>query len=129
MGFKINWDNMGILTSLACALHCAVLPLLVTSLPLFGIDIINNAAFEWGMIALAFFVGVYALYHGYKKHHNSLLPVYLFGAGMVFLVLKQIFHAYEIWFLIPAVALIIYAHYYNYILCRRTRCTSAHHAH
>ena len=33
MRLKINWDALGIATSLACAIHCAVLPLLLTSLP------------------------------------------------------------------------------------------------
>ena len=44
--FKINYDALGITASLACAIHCAVLPLLMTSLPVFGINIINNYFFE-----------------------------------------------------------------------------------
>jgi hypothetical protein len=54
MNFKINWDALGITASLACAIHCAVLPLMLTSLPLFGINIIHNAIFEYSMIGLAF---------------------------------------------------------------------------
>ncbi|MEO7446128.1 MAG: MerC domain-containing protein, partial [Ferruginibacter sp.] len=64
MAVKLNWDGLGIATSLACAIHCAVLPLILTSLPLFGINIIHNSYFEWMMIALAFGVGIYSLYHG-----------------------------------------------------------------
>ena len=45
MATKINWDIMGIATSVACAIHCALLPLLLTSLPLFGINIIHNIVF------------------------------------------------------------------------------------
>ncbi len=120
---------MGILTSIACAIHCAILPLLLTSLPLFGVNIIHNAAFEWGMIALAFAVGVYALYHGYITHHRNNIPVWLFTAGMFLLVAKQFFTAYEIYFLLPAVVLIISAHYYNYRLCRKSTCSSSHHTH
>ena len=56
MNFKINWDGLGIATSLACAIHCAILPLILTSLPLFGVNIIHNMFFEWRMIALAFIV-------------------------------------------------------------------------
>jgi len=129
METKINWDIMGVATSVACAIHCAFLPVLVSSLPVFGINIIHNSAFEWGMIALAFFVGSYSLFHGYVKHHHSLVPVYIFSAGFIFLVLKQFFHPIENWFLIFAVPLIIGAHYYNYRLCQRSKCTSAHHKH
>jgi len=118
MKLKINWDALGIGASLACAIHCALLPLFLSSLPLFGINIIHHVGFEAGMIVLAFCIGSYSLYHGYKKHHHSLLPISLFIAGMLFLVLKQFFVQYETWLLIPAVVLIIIAHLINYKSCR-----------
>jgi len=126
---QINWDSLGIATSLACAVHCIVLPLLLTSLPLFGINIIHNGVFEWGMISFAFCIGVYALLHGYRTHHRNFLPVKLFTAGFALLVTKQFFLKYEIYFLVPAVILIISAHWYNYRLCRRSKCSSPHHVH
>lgn len=129
MKLKANWDSLGIFTSLACAVHCAILPLVATSLPLFGVNIIHNSLFEWFMIAIAFGVGVYALYHGYITHHKNNIPVILFLVGMIFLIVKQFFHRYEIYFLIPAVILIVSAHYYNYRLCSRYKCASAHHVH
>jgi MerC mercury resistance protein len=118
MKYKINWDALGIGASLACAIHCALLPLFLSSLPLFGINIIHNIGFEIGMILLALIIGSYSLYHGYKKHHHSLLPLILFFSGFIFLVLKQFFIQYETWLLIPAVALIITAHLINYKSCR-----------
>ncbi len=120
---------MGVATSLACAVHCAVLPLIVTSLPLFGINIIHNLFFEWSMIALAFVVGVYSLVHGYIKHHQSFLPIMLFTLGFIFLVTKQFFHGFENYLLIPAVIFIILGHYKNYRLCHKSKCSSAHHPH
>jgi hypothetical protein len=53
----------------------------LTSLPLFGINIINNLFFEIGMIGLALAIGSFSLWHGYRKHHHSLLPLGLFFAG------------------------------------------------
>ena len=118
MNVKVNWDALGIVTSVACAIHCAILPLFLTSLPLFGIEIIENTAFEIGMVALAFCVGIYSLYHGYKKHHHSLKPMLVFAAGFLFLVLKLFFVEYETWLLIPAVAGIITGHVITYRSCR-----------
>ncbi len=118
MKFKINWDALGIGASMACAIHCALLPLFLTSLPLFGVNIIHNTAFEAGMILLALSIGLYSLYHGYIKHHHSLLPLSLLLAGFIFLVLKQFFIQYETWLLLPAVALIITAHILNFRYCR-----------
>lgn len=118
MNRKINWDALGIGASLACAIHCALLPLFLSSLPLFGIEILDNVYFEIGMIGLALVIGSYSLYHGYKRHHHSLLPLTLFFAGFSFLVLKQFFIHYHTWLLIPAVVLIIAAHLINYKSCR-----------
>lgn len=129
MQLKFNWDAVGIATSVLCAIHCTLLPLLMSSLPLFGINILHNLLFEWGMIVLAFAVGSYALFHGYIRHHHSLLPVLLFSAGFALLVLKQFFHDVENWFLLPAVVLIISGHYHNYRLCHKSKCSSSHHSH
>jgi hypothetical protein len=118
MKYHINWDALGIGASLACAIHCALLPLFLTSLPLFGVNIIHNIFFEAGMIVLSLLIGIYSLYHGYKKHHHSQLPITLFFAGFIFLVLKQFFVHYLTWLLIPAVILIVSAHLLNFRFCR-----------
>ncbi len=115
---RINWDALGIGASLACAIHCAMLPLFFSTLPLFGINIIHHTGFEVGMILLALAIGTYSLYHGFKRHHHSLLPMALFYTGFLFLVLKQFFIEYHNWLLIPAVLLIVVAHINNYRSCR-----------
>ncbi|MEY3186772.1 MAG: hypothetical protein RL675_596, partial [Bacteroidota bacterium] len=48
--FKINYDALGIAASVACAIHCALLPLVLSSLPVLGVNIINNIWFEMLMI-------------------------------------------------------------------------------
>src|ERR1700741_4800817 len=111
MKLQVNWDALGIATSLVCAIHCAVLPLLLTSLPLFGINIIHNNFFEAGMIELAFLIGSLALFHGYRRHHHRPLPLLIFSAGFIFLVLKEIFRSNEIALLVPAVLFILSAHF------------------
>lgn len=121
MNLKIDWDVFGISTSIACAIHCAVLPLILTSLPFFGINIIENSGFEFFMIALAFCVGSYSLYHGWKKHHGKLIPLILFFIGMGCLLAKQKFHQYHLVLVFPAIILIVIAHYYNYRLSRKNR--------
>jgi len=115
---KINWYALGIGTSIACAIHCALLPLLFSSLPLFGINIIHNLFFEAGMIALSLAIGTYSLWHGFKKHHHSYQPLILFYIGSFFLIAKQFFLQLEVWLLIPAVVLILLAHIRNFRACR-----------
>lgn len=118
---RVNLDFLGVVTSLACAIHCAILPLAITSLPVFGINIMNNRAFEWLMIGIAFMVGCFALIHGYQRHHKSMKPLLLFIAGFIFLICKQVFYKYEFLFLLPAVLLILYAHFINFRYCTQPR--------
>lgn len=118
MRLNINWDALGITASVACAIHCAVLPLFLSSLPLFGINIIENLSFEYGMIGLAFVVGAYSLFHGRKKHHHSWIPLIFFGVGIGSLLAKMHWHEWRNWFLIPAVICIVTAHFLNYRMCR-----------
>lgn len=129
MKIKINWDGLGIITSIACAIHCVVLPLAFTSISLFGVNIVENSLFEWGMIALAFFVGVYSLLHGYKTHHQNKLPLILFSIGFLFLIAKQFWRENEIVFVLPAVVFIILAHLNNFLQSRKSKCSSPHHSH
>src|SRR5215831_12917410 len=111
---RINWDALGVGASLACAIHCAILPLLLTSLPILGVNIIENVGFEYFMIFLAIAIGLYSLWHGYRKHHNDRLPMILFLLGAILLFAKQLWHNYELWILPFAVVLIVSAHIMNY---------------
>jgi hypothetical protein len=116
---RINYDALGIAASVACAIHCAILPLALSSLPLFGVNIINNIYFEIFMITLAFGIGIYSLWHGYRKHHHKIYPILLFAAGFALLILKQVKHESMLIFLIPAVVLIVGAHWSNFVASRK----------
>lgn len=118
MNFRINWDAIGITTSLACAIHCAVLPMVLSTLPIFGINIVDNVAFEYFMILLALVIGCYSFWHGYRRHHHSLIPLIIFCFGISLLFAKQMWHAYQLWLLPFGVILIISAHLLNYRSCR-----------
>lgn len=115
---RVNFDTLGITTTIICAIHCAALPLLMTSLPLFGQNLINNAAFEYLMILLAAGIGIYSLTHGFKRHHHAKGPIIIFSLGIMMLLLKQIFHHFQLIFLIPGVIAIITAHVMNIKFCR-----------
>ena len=116
---KISPDKLGISASIACAVHCAVLPLFLSSLSLFGFDILHNKIFEYSMIGLAGLIGCSALYHGYKKHHHKKLPLIIFISGFLLLAFKEVFLSLEIILLVPAAILIITAHVLNLRLCSR----------
>ena len=115
---KINWDALGIATSVACAIHCAVLPLFLGSLPIIGMNFVENEGFEYFMIFLAFTIGTYSLWHGYRKHHHSITPVVIFLVGIALLIAKQLWHHLQFWLLPFAILMIVAAHLINYKACR-----------
>lgn len=122
---RINFDALGIGISIACAVHCAVLPLLFAVLPLFGTNIVDHAGFEYLMIGAATLVGMISLWHGYRKHHRQPWPSLIFMSGILLLVSKNFYSSHELFLLIPAVLLIISAHWMNYRLSRKNSSSPA----
>ncbi len=118
--FKINLDGLGIAASLACAIHCAVLPLFFSSLPLLGFNLLDSPAFELTMIGLAAIIGSVALWHGYTRHHRSIWPLTIFLGGILLLAGKELSDQSHSWYWVaPAVTCIVGGHVFNYLLCRR----------
>jgi hypothetical protein len=115
---KLNYDKLGIIASILCAIHCAVLPVIGVSLPLLGVDLVKNKPFEFFMIAAALAIGLIAIIHGYKKHHKNMLPVILFSVGGLLLIVKEIYSD-NLWLIIAAVCFIVAAHFINYRLCSK----------
>lgn len=126
MNFKINWEALGIGASLACAIHCAIMPLALSSLPLFGINLIHNIYIELLLLGVAFAIGIFSLWHGFKKHHHHLETIGIFSVGICLFVLHQFikFPYSALVFIVPGVAAIITAHVLNHRFC-----TQANHCH
>ena len=78
---KINPDIVGFITSMLCAIHCAVLPFLITLAPLAGLTFFDNSYFEYGIIATSFLIAAYALIHGYRSHHRKPLALIMVSIG------------------------------------------------
>lgn len=120
---KLNLDVLGIGASLICAVHCALLPLLMTVLPLLGLEMFKNEKLEYGLLSFTFLVGCTSLFRGYRYHHHYAKPLLLFALGFV-LLLTGHFLAEDHWepVLVAAGALlIVIAHVWNLRECRQCR--------
>lgn len=53
-----NLDKLGVGVSLLCAVHCAALPLIISSLPLLGLKIFGNPLIETSIILLSLIIGI-----------------------------------------------------------------------
>ena len=121
MKFQINWNVLGVSAATACAIHCALMPLFISSLPFFGINLLHNIFFETGMILLAIIIGGISLRHGYLRHHHRMLPLISFISGMGLLIVNQFLTQPALSIIIPATAMIILAYYLNWKFCRQAK--------
>src|SRR4028118_1659554 len=63
-------DSAGMTASLLCAAHCALLPIIVTLLPLVGLGFLAHEATEWMLLALAAALGISSLCLGFRRHRS-----------------------------------------------------------
>jgi hypothetical protein len=78
-------DRLGMSASLACAVHCAVLPLLLAALPAIGLAWLDSAWVDWTMVALAAVIALRAHRGGFRLH-RSCLPSAVAVAGILAIV-------------------------------------------
>ena len=125
--YKGIWDKVSTVTSVLCLIHCVCLPLIFSTLPLLGFEIIENPYIEIGTIAIAFAIGGYAIVKGYKQYHHNKTIVLLFIAGLVAMITaNSIEHiAIAAIFKITGAAAIIIAHIKNRKSCKQ--CITCNH--
>ena len=78
-------DRFGATASFLCAIHCALLPLVIAVLPAFGLEFLADHRFERAFIAFAGLLALTTLVVGFRRHQR-------FGA---------------FWFLAPGICLLV----------------------
>ena len=90
-----HWlDRFGAMGSLVCALHCALLPVVIAALPAMGIAAWVSDGFERGFVVFVTLLGVSSLLWGYRRHRMvRALGLLLPGLAILWLgVLYQPLH-------------------------------------
>ena len=107
------WDYSGIITSVVCVFHCLLLPLVISTAPLFGIELIKNTWLEVMTLIMSFFFGYLAIGRNFKKKKNK-WPMLFFTTGFLLLLVNILFDCEEWMFITPAAFFIITAHALNF---------------
>ena len=63
-------DRIGAAGALLCALHCALVPLLMALLPALGISLLLAPGFEFGFVLFATLFGLAVLAWSYRRHRT-----------------------------------------------------------
>jgi len=67
-----------------CAIHCAVVPFALSTLPLWGLGFLAEEWVELSMIGVALVIGVWSLGLSWRKHRKAAaLIIFIFGLGFI----------------------------------------------
>jgi hypothetical protein len=121
-------DKAGMIASITCAIHCMIMPLIVTLLPIFGLSLFATEEFEWMLLMVSAMLGVTSLCFGFKKH-KSFRAFSFLGIGLTFLVIGRLAHehvshfrvfTFDIYllFLVAGAILVAFSHWLNNKLCK-----------
>ena len=82
----LSWrDFAGVTASLACAIHCAAMPLVIAYLPALGLSWMAEEGFHQAMAGLCIAIALAAFVPGWRKHRRP-SPVLLGAVGLAFLM-------------------------------------------
>ena len=126
---SVTWrafDRLGMTLSMACAVHCLVMPVLIPLLPLLASSFLTGETTESVILTATLLIAAPTLFRGYLKHRKFRVPA-IFLLGLLFLALRpgafhhDHVHEGEVWhFVLAALAGLSLAigHWLNLRLCK-----------
>lgn len=122
--FATRLDGIGFTASSLCAVHCALMPFVITFLPVLGLEFLAEPWLEISITIFSIVIGVSSLIPSYRKYHHNKIPLMLLVAGFV-----MIFGAHFLGFhhlepiLVPIGGIsLAAAHYMNWKLSKAFHC-------
>jgi Mn2+/Fe2+ NRAMP family transporter len=78
---SLNLDKIGAYASAVCAVHCFLTGIAIGLLSVIGLGFLNNIISDIVFLGIALLVGVFAIWHGIRRH-RSYLPATVFVAAL-----------------------------------------------
>ncbi len=118
---SFNLDFLGFSASFLCAIHCAVLPILLTFSAMAGLEFLEDPIVEYGMIGLSAVFASLSLISSYKKTHRNNLPLLIVAFGFSFIAMSHVkdSEVFEAVFMTIGGFSIATAHIINWRLCKQ----------
>lgn len=120
-------DRAGMIASITCAIHCMIMPLVITLVPIFGLSLFATEGFEWTLLMISAVLGITSLCFGFKKHKSYRAFSFL-GIGLTLIVIGRLMHEHinhlqvfhfdlYLLFLVIGAILVALSHWLNNKLC------------
>jgi hypothetical protein len=118
--YKLDLDMLGASASFLCAIHCALVPLIISFGMLSGLSFIVNPAWELFFIGSSLLIASISLINGYRKHHSNLKPLLtaLVGFTIIFVGHYAVAGTFGHWTAVLGGLLVAWAHILNFKACK-----------
>lgn len=119
---ETNWDNLGIVASAVCILHCLLTPFLVAVLPVLGLQFLEDDLTHKILASFVFFFALFAIVPGYLRHRSALILLgTVVGLSLVFFATFWSEGTLGAQWELPLISLgnilVVFSHYRNRKLC------------
>lgn len=108
-------DQLGIITSGLCAVHCAVLPLMISVGLLGSMQGAAHGTIEIAVILVSTFLGSWSIYNGLRGH-GKLIPQLMIGGGAMVIVLGLLIPAMGHPLMATGGIVLLLGHWFNWRL-------------
>jgi hypothetical protein len=116
-------DRVGVVSSILCAVHCLLTPLLIAALPIVGLEAVLGDGMEWSFVLSGLALGSLSLVPSFRRVHRRFLPLALFAAGAALWMCARLASTdrWELPLVLVGATSLVTAHLVNRLLCRACR--------
>ena len=107
-------DKIAIVSSILCAFHCAILPIIIATSGWFGLQFLKNPVVEFIFIIVGIILFYTSILRNLKKQNPKTILIYgLTGACALILSKFSFFEKIEVWLTAIGAFFLVLAHYKN----------------
>ncbi len=111
-------DNLGIVASVICLIHCMAMPFILALLPFMGLSFLDSEEAHWVLALFIIAFALVAIFPAYLKHKRpGILSAMIVGMLLVvfgaFFAEHTLGHAYEMPLLVVGNLILVATHWRN----------------
>jgi len=115
-------DIIALASSLICAIHCAIIPIVLSFSSLSSLHFLENPLIEWFFIILGVLFVLFSLWPSYKRNHHKIKPLLIASIGFSMIAIGRLEYSelWEISYTVIGASLVSVAHYFNWKFLKDT---------
>ena len=126
---KAHADLVGFGAAMTCAVHCGLLPVILTFSSLSGLRWLAQPWIEVTFILVSFCVALIAIGRNFGKHKHILLAIKVVSAGFALILIAHFIGGITEYLMAAGGGVTIaYGHILNWRLARKSECCTQHQA-